>query len=288
MQRKITKAIIPVAGFGTRFLPATKATPKEMLPILDKPVVQYIVEEAVASGIRDIILVTGSAKRPIEDHFDRDEELEAHLARQGKKEFLKIVKDIAGLANFIYVRQKGPYGNGTPVLNCRHIIGDEPFAVLLADDVFVGKKPRLKQLMDVYEKYGDPVVTAYQVSSEETKKYGIIDGAEVEPGVLQVRRVVEKPGPDKAPSRLALVGGYILTPDIFEILDKTPLGKDKELWLADGLETLLKKRPLYAKRIDGKYYDAGSIAGWLKAKIDFALERPEMKGELKKYLKGKL
>jgi len=250
--------------------------------------IKILSEQAVASGITEIILVTGSAKRPIEDHFDRDEELEAHLERQGKKEFLKIVKDIAALANFVYVRQKGPYGNGTPVLNCRHIIGDEPFAVLLADDVFVGKRPRLKQLMEVYEKYGDPVVTAYEVNSEETKKYGIIDGVEIEPSVMQVRRVVEKPGPDKAPSRLALVGGYILTPDIFDILAKTPLGKGNELWLADGLAQLLKQRPLYAKRIDGTYYDAGSVVGWLKANIDFALERPELKVELRKYLKGKL
>ncbi len=288
MRKKITKAIIPVAGFGTRFLPVTKASPKEMLPILDKPVVQYIVEEAVASGITDIILVTSGAKRPVEDHFDRDEDLEAHLASQGKMEFLKMVRQIPELANFIYIRQKGPYGNGTPILNCRHIIGNEPFAVLWGDDVVVNKKPRLRQMMEVYEKYGGPVLMAMEVDEAGTKKYGIIDGKPVAKGVVKVKQVIEKPGPIKAPSHLASVGGYILTPDIFDILARTPLGQGNELWLPDAIHTLCKQRAVYACKVQGRYYDAGSVAGWLKANIDFALERPELKNELKKYLKGKL
>lgn len=288
MKHQITKAIIPVAGYGTRFLPVTKAMPKEMLPILDKPVVQYIVEEAVASGIKEIILVTSEAKRPVEDHFDRDEELEHHLAKQGKKEFLKIVQQIPMLADFIYIRQKGPYGNGTPILNCRNIIGNEPFAVLWGDDVAVSEKPRLKQMMEVYDKYGGPVLAAIEVDEEGTKKYGIIDGKPVAKGIMEVKRVVEKPGPAKAPSRWASVGGYILTPDIFDILAKTPLGHGHELYLPDAIDRLCSKRKVYACQVEGKYYDAGSVGGWLKANIDFALERPDLKDEIRKYLKGKL
>lgn len=283
---KITKAIIPVAGFGTRFLPTTKAQPKEMLNIVDKPVIQYIVEEAVASGITDIILVTGMGKRAIEDHFDHNAELYNWLAKQGKTKLKEEIKQIAQLANFIYIRQKGPYGNGTPVLNAQKIIGDEPFAVLWGDDIFYGgKKPRLKQLIEVYEKYGDPVLTACEVSKEDTARYGIIDALPVEKNVYQVKQIVEKPGPEKAPSTLATVGGYILTPDIFSILAKTKLGKGGELWLADAMAALLKKRPFYACRVEAKYYDVGSKLGWLEANVDMALKRPDLQDEFKKYLK---
>ncbi|MFH1193696.1 MAG: UTP--glucose-1-phosphate uridylyltransferase GalU [bacterium] len=283
---KITKAIIPVAGYGTRFLPATKAMPKEMLNIVDKPVIQYIVEEAVASGITDIILVTGMGKRAIEDHFDHNSELYNWLVKQDKHKLKDEIKKIAEMANFIYIRQKGPYGNGTPVLNAKKIIGNEPFAVLFGDDVFHGsKKPRLKQLIETYEKYGDPVLTACQVSKEDTAKYGIIDALKIEKNIYQVKKIVEKPGPDKAPSTLASIGGYILTPDIFETLAKTKIGKGGELWLADAMSALLKRRPFYACEVEAKYYDVGSKLGWLQANVDLAMERTELKEEFKKYLK---
>lgn len=284
---KITKAIIPVAGYGTRFLPATKAQPKEMLPIIDKPVIQFIVEEAVRAGIKQIILVTGSGKRAIEDHFDYNFELQNWLKKQGKEEIRERIKKIADLANFIYIRQKGPYGNGTPVLNSKHVIDDEPFAVIWGDDVIIGQeKPHLTQLMEVYEKYTDPVLSCIQTDDEGTKKYGIIDGIEIEKDVYQVKSIIEKPGPAAAPSRIASVGGYILTPDIFEELEKTPLGKDKELWLVDAIFRLAKKRPIYAKKIKGQYFDVGSKLGWLKANIEMGLKHEETASEFKKYLKN--
>ena len=285
----VKKAIIPVAGAGTRFLPATKAMPKEMLPIIDKPVVQYIVEEAVKSGIEDIILVTGASKRSIEDHFDYNFALQAFLKKQGKDKERQEIKDIADMANFIYISQKGPYGNGTPVLNCRHIIGDEPFAVIWGDDLFVGDgQPRLKQLIDTYEKYAEPVISCIDIDDEGTEKYGVIDGTEVEPGVLQVKNILEKPGPQKAPSRLGSIGAYILTPDIFPALEQTALGKDDELWLVDAIFNLSRQRPIYAKKLAGTFYDTGSKLGWLKANIDFALTRDDLKDEVKKYLKSLL
>jgi UTP--glucose-1-phosphate uridylyltransferase len=284
----IKKCIIPVAGFGTRFLPATKAMPKEMLPIIDKPVIQYIVEEAVASGIEDIILVTGASKRAIEDHFDYNHELQNWLKKNGKEEMREEVKKIADMANFIYIRQKGPYGNGTPVLNAKKIIGNEPFAVIWGDDLFINKKgqPRLKQLMNVYDKYQNPVLTAMKIDDEGTKKYGVIDGKEIEKKVYEVKKIVEKPGPDKAPSRIGTIGAYILTPDIFESLEQTKIGQGNELWLVDAIFNLSKKRPLYACLVDGYYYDTGSKLGWLKANVDFALERPDLNKEFKAYLKS--
>lgn len=283
--QKIRKAVIPVAGLGTRFLPATKAMPKEMLPIIDKPVIQYIVEEAVQSGITDIILVTGASKRPIEDHFDINADLENWLKRAGKDEQAEEIRRIGEMANFIYVRQKGPYGNGTPVLNCKDIIGDEPFAVIWGDDLFINEKePRLKQLMKVYEKHKGPVLTAIEIDDAGTKKYGVIDGKEVAKDVIKVKRIVEKPGPVKAPSRIGVLGAYILTPDIFDELEKTKLGKDNELWLVDAIEKLSKKRSIYASMVKGNYYDTGSKFGWLKANIDSALSRPDLSEETKRYL----
>jgi UTP--glucose-1-phosphate uridylyltransferase len=284
---QITKAVIPVAGYGTRFLPATKAQPKEMLPIVDKPVIQYIVEEAVASGIKDIIIVTGASKRAVEDHFDYAKELEVWLEKTGKKEKLEEIRKIAECANFIYIRQKGPYGNGTPVLNAKQIIGDEPFAVMWGDDVFASKTPCLLQMIRVFEKYTDPVLTACEVDDEATEKYGILDVTPVEKNVFQINKIVEKPGPKRAPSHYAAVGRYILTPDIFEALEQTPLGKGGELWLVDAIFRLAEKRPLYACKIEGEYFDIGSKVGWLCANIDFALKREDTKNELKKYLKGK-
>jgi len=286
LKHSIKKAIIPVAGFGTRFLPATKAIPKEMLPILNKPVLQYVVEEVVNSGITDIIFVTSYNKRSCEDHFDNTPELEQTLLEAGKKDKYQEIKRISQMANFTYVRQKGPYGNGTPVLNCRTLIGNEPFAVLWGDEVFdCPKKPRLLQQIEVFEKYGDPVLTGYKIKKADTVKYGVIDGTEVEPGVFQVKKIVEKPGPAKAPSLVASLGAYVLTPDIFPILAKTALGKDNELWLVDAIHALSKKRPIYAKLIDGTHYDTGNKLNWLKVNIKFGLKDPEIKTELRKYLK---
>ncbi|MFA5076040.1 MAG: UTP--glucose-1-phosphate uridylyltransferase [Patescibacteria group bacterium] len=283
--QKVRKVIIPAAGLGTRLLPATKAQPKEMLPIVDKPIIQYVVEEAVAAGIEDVIIVTGSNKRAIEDHFDYNYELQNQLKKQGKHRERQEIKKIADLANFIYIRQKGPYGNGTPVLNCANLIGDEPFAVLWADDLIVGQKPRLKQLIEVYERYGDPVLTAIKTDTAGTKKYGMIEGLKIEENILQVKNIIEKPGPAAAPSLWAAVGGYILTPDIFPILRKTKLGRGGELWLVDAIFALAKRRPIYACLVDGQYYDAGSPLGLLKTNVDFALMDKNISEDFKKYLK---
>lgn len=286
---RIRKVIIPVAGYGTRFLPATKAQPKEMLPVVDKPVVQYIVEEAVASGITEVILVTGWSKRAVEDHFDYNFELQNWLKRQGKEELCEEIKRIADMANFVYIRQKGPYGNATPVLNAKHIIGNEPFAVLSGDDIILNKKkPRLKQLIEVFEKYTDPVLTAIKVAKEETRKYGILDAQRIEKNIYQVKSIVEKPEPEEAPSLLATLYGYVLTPDIFEEIKNLKPGKGGELWLPEAIANLLKKRPVYACEVEGKYYDAGSKFGWLQANIDLALERPDLKERMRAYLKSKM
>ena len=284
---KVKKLIIPVAGYGTRFLPATKAQPKEMLPVVDKPIVQYVVEDAVRAGIETIILVTGSGKRAVEDHFGYNYELQSFLKKAGKSEMRKEIKNIADMANFIYIRQKGPYGNGTPVLCAKHLIGDEPFAVMWGDEFFhTERKSQLAQLIKVYDKYTDPVLTAYEVSKADTAKYGIIDGTEVEKGVMQVDNIVEKPGPKKAPSTLASLGGFVLTPDIFEELEKTKLGKGGELWLVDAIFALSKNRAIYAKKIEGTYYDTGSKLGYLRANVELALKRPDLKKDFKKYLKS--
>jgi len=284
---KIRKLVIPVAGLGTRFLPATKAQPKEMLPIVDKPIIQYVVEDAVKSGITDIIMVTGPSKRAVEDHFSPNYELVNLLKKQGKEDVAEEVKKISDMANFIFIRQKGPYGNGTPVLCAKDVIGDEPFAVMWGDEFFYApQKPQLKQLMEVYEKYSDPVLTAYEVDDKGTEKHGIIDALEVEDSIYQVKNIVEKPGPKKAPSRLASLGGFILTPDIFEALENTELGKGGELWLVDAIFKLLAKRPVYAKLIKGTYYDTGSKLGYLKANVDFALRDKKLANDFRDYLRS--
>lgn len=287
MAQKVRKLVIPIAGYGTRFLPATKAQPKEMLPVVDKPIVQYVVEDAIRAGIETIILVTGSGKRAVEDHFGYNYELEYFLEDAGKKEQKKLIREIGDMANFIYIRQKGPYGNGTPVLCAKNLIGDEPFAVMWGDEFFyTEKKSQLKQLIEVYEHYTDPVLTAYEVGLEDTKKYGIIDGTEVESGVLQLKTIVEKPGPEKAPSTLASLGGYVLTPDIFEMLEKTKIGKGGELWLVDAIFKLSQKRAIYAKKIEGQYYDTGSKLGYLAANVEMALRRKDLGNDFKQYLKS--
>lgn len=284
---KVRKLIIPVAGYGTRFLPATKAQPKEMLTVVDKPVVQYIVEEAVKAGIEDIILVTGASKRAVEDHFDYNYELQSWLEKQGKETERLEMKRIADMANFIYVRQKGPYGNGTPVLCAEKLIGNEPFVVVWGDDIFLGKKkPHLSQLIEVYNKYGDPVLTAIDTDKEGTSRYGIIDGSEIEPNTFKVKTLIEKPGPDRAPSLLASVGGYLLTPDIFSVLKQTKLGKGGELWLTDAIAALSKQRALYARRFEGDYFDVGSKIGWLKANVTLALRHHELKKPFHTFLRS--
>jgi UTP--glucose-1-phosphate uridylyltransferase len=286
MSQKVTKVVIPVAGSGTRFLPATKAMPKEMLPIVDKPIIQYIVEEAVASGIKDIILVTGWHKRSIEDHFDYPYELERRLLEAGKEQQAKEVRDIANMANFVYIRQKGPYGNGTPVLNARHVVGDEPFAVMWGDEFIYSNPPRLRQVIDVFEKYGKPCISAVRVPENKTEKYGIADISPVADNVFKINRMVEKPKAGEAPSNLAAHGAYVLPPAIFDILEQTPLGQGNELWLADAISTLAKKEDVYAVEIkNGKYYDTGSKIEYLKTVVEFALRHPDVNGEFREYLK---
>jgi UTP--glucose-1-phosphate uridylyltransferase len=289
MSQSIKKLVIPVAGLGTRFLPATKAQPKEMLPVVDKPIIQYVVEGAVKSGIKDIIMVTGPSKRAVEDHFSPNSELVNLLRAQGKHEVAEEVAQIQDLANFIFIRQKGPYGNGTPVLCAKEVVGDEPFAVMWGDDFFYApKKPHLQQLIEAYEKYNDPVLTAYEVDEDGTSKYGIIDGLEVEKGIYQVKKLMEKPGPKKTTSRLASLGGYILTPDIFEELQHTKLGRGGELWLPDAISNLLIKRSIYACKVEGTYYDTGSKLGYLKANVDFALRDKQLSTDFRTYLKSVL
>ncbi len=284
---KIRKAVIPVAGFGTRFLPATKAQPKEMLPIVDKPIIQYVVEELVASGITDIILVTGASKRAVEDHFDYNYEMENWLKKQGKDSQRKQIQEIAEMANFIYIRQKGPYGNGTPVLSAKDVVGDEPFVVIWGDEFIYSNPPRTKQCLEVFEKYGDPVISGIRVPKSEVSKYGIADVKQIEKNIFQIFSLVEKPEPSEAPSNLATHGCYVLTPDIFGDLEKLKPGKGGEIWLVDAIKSLMKRRPVYTCEVnDAIYYDTGSKIGWLRANVDFALKDPALKDEFRKYLKS--
>lgn len=290
--RRITKAVIPAAGFGTRFLPQTKAIPKEMLPIVDKPVIQYVVEELVDAGIKDIIMVTGYHKRTIEDHFDAPNfDLVENLKMSGKKKqaLLEEVEKIAELANFIYIRQKGPYGNGTPLLNVRHLIGDEPFIYAWSDDFISAQPSRFKQLLAVYEKYGCSCLGSIRVRSDEDyNRYGFSGGKKIEPGVMDVKTIIEKPGKDKAPSDLANVSGFIFTPDIFQYLQLAleRLGKGDELWYNDALKLMLedKKRILAVEIKGGKYFDTGNKMDYLKTVVEFALKRQDIGVEFKQYL----
>ncbi len=285
--RKIRKAVIPAAGFGTRFLPQTKAMPKEMLPIVDKPVIQYVVEELVASGITDIIIVTGWHKRSIEDHFDYPFELITLLEQQKKHELLEEVKRTASLANFIYIRQKGPYGNGTPVLCAKPIIGDEPFVAIWGDEFIYATPPRARQCIEVFAKYGDPVISAVRVPEGDVSRYGIVEAIKVEKNIWQIKRLVEKPTKEEAPSNLAAHGCYVLTSDIFDMLERTKPGRGDEIWLTDAIRDLMKTRPVYACEVrDAVYYDTGNKLEYLKTVIEFALQHKELNGEFRKYLKG--
>lgn len=283
---KVRKVVIPVAGIGTRFLPATKAMPKEMLPVLDKPVIQYVVEEAVLSGIEEVILVTSHTKRAVEDHFDVNTELETWLEQTGKKDLVREIRRIGNLAKFVYIRQKGPYGSATPVLNAEHVIGNEPFAVMFGDEIFTGKVPRLKQMIDTFNHYQDPVLGVIGVDAEATRRYGMIDPkAKVESRVYEVKGLVEKPGPKKSPSRLAAMGNYILTPDIFDEIRRIKPGHGGEYILLDAILGLMKHRPIYARELEGEYYDTGSKIGWLRANVALALKRPDMKKDVQKMLR---
>jgi UTP--glucose-1-phosphate uridylyltransferase len=286
---KIRKAVIPVAGYGTRFLPLTKSSPKEMLPIIDRPVIQMVVEEAVKSGIEDIILVTGASKRSVEDYFDYNYELQNWLKKQGKHELRERMKRIADMANFTYIRQKGPYGNGTAVLNAKHLIGDEPFAVLWGDEFFTSRVPHLRQLMEVYDKYQDVVLSGIRVKKRDAARFGMVDPvAKLEDGVSEVRGIVEKPLPRLAPSSIAAVGGYILPPEIFEALEKTKRGRDGEVWLVDAITRLGKHRPMYVKIVDGVYRDLGTKEAWLKTNITLAIQSKTMGKEIRRHISSLL
>lgn len=284
---KVTQAVIPAAGMGTRFLPATKAMPKEMLPIIDKPIIQYVVEECVKSGITEIILVTGANKRSIEDHFDNNYELEEHLKKAGKIKELKEIQDIAKMANFVYIRQKGPYGNGTPVLCAEPALNNEPFIVTWGDEFIYSDPPRIKQMMDVYEKYGKPVISAVKITDKKLlSKYGIADVEKVDDNVYKIKDIFEKPEPDKAPSDLATHGAYLLPPKIIKHLKELKPGKGNEIWLVDAIKKLMQEQDVYAVEIqNGKYYDTGNKLEYLKTVIDFGLKHPEMSADLCDYMK---
>ena len=288
--KKITKAVIPAAGFGTRFLPQTKAMPKEMLPIVDKPVIQYVVEEAVSSGIEDIVIVTGSSKRAIEDHFDMpNADLVNNLVMGGKQKLLEEITKIAEMANFIYIRQKGSYGNGTPVLSAESVIGNESFAVMWGDEFISSNPPRLAQMMKVWEKYGGVVISGVKIESRDRlSRYGIAELEPVEDRVFKIKRIVEKPLPEEAPSNLATHGAYILPPEVFPALRGLNPGKGGEIWLTDAINVLREQGiPVYACEIEnGVYYDTGSKIEYLKTVVEFALNHPDLNGEFKEYLKN--
>ncbi|MFC1653778.1 UTP--glucose-1-phosphate uridylyltransferase [Patescibacteria group bacterium] len=293
MKNKVRKAIIPAAGFGTRFLPQTKAMPKEMLPVVDKPVIQYVVEECVDSGIEDIILVTGYHKRSIEDHFDKpSKDLIENLEAGGpkKKPYLDAVKKLGSMANFIYIRQKGGYGNATPVKDAASIVGDEPFAVLWGDEfIYSEVKPRLAQCLEVFEEFGDPVISGVKIrNKEDLSRYGIADLEPVRGNVSKIKKIVEKPEPDEAPSDIATHGCYVLTPDIFEVLDKQQPGTGGEYYLPEAIDQLRAKgRDIYACEIEGgKYFDTGNKMEYMKTVVDFALRHPDINGEFRAYLKS--
>ncbi len=286
MPRKVRKAVFPAAGLGTRFLPATKASPKEMLPLVDKPMIQYVVEEAVASGIESIIIVTGRGKSAIEDHFDVSFELESLLRDRGKNSDLKQAREISDLARFSYVRQREALGLGHAILQARDLVGDEPFAVMLSDDIIDANTPALKQLLDVYEKYDAPVVATMNVAGEAISRFGVLDVEEVEDGVYRIKDMVEKPSAAEAPSDLAIIGRYVLTPDIFDEIEKTTPGAIGEIQITDAMRALLKKREFYAVRFEGTRYDAGDKLGYLIASVEFALKHSELAPGFREYLKS--
>ncbi|MGB9179329.1 MAG: UTP--glucose-1-phosphate uridylyltransferase GalU [Pyrinomonadaceae bacterium] len=286
MPQKIRKAVFPAAGLGTRFLPATKASPKEMLPLVDKPLIQYVVEEAVASGIESIIIVTGRGKTAIEDHFDISFEMEQLLRERGKEKALKEIHTISEIARISYVRQREALGLGHAIFQARDFVEEEPFAVLLSDDIVDAEVPALRQMLDVYEKYDAPVLGTMQVAGEAISRFGVIDAEEVSEGVFKIKDMVEKPPFAEAPSDLAIIGRYILTPDIFEELEHTRPGAGGEIQITDAMRALLKKRPFYAVRFKGTRHDAGDKLGFLIATVEFALKRTDLAPEFIEYLRS--
>ncbi len=285
-QLKVKKAIIPAAGRGTRFLPATKAQPKEMLPIVDKPTIQYIVEEAIASGIEDIIIVTGRNKQAIEDHFDKSYELEEELKKKGDNGLLNLVQDISNLVDIHYIRQKEPKGLGHAIYCARSFIGNEPFAVLLGDDIVDSRVPCLKQLIDVYDKYGTTVLGVQHVPDEDISRYGIVSCREIENRVFRVDDLVEKPEKENAPSNIAILGRYIISPDVFRHIENTAPGKGGEIQLTDALRSLMHEEAMYAYDFEGKRYDVGNRMGFIVATVEMALKRDDLKEELTQYLRS--
>lgn len=281
---KVTKAIIPAAGLGTRFLPTTKAQPKEMLSIVDKPTIQYIIEEAVAAGIHDIIIVTGRNKRSIEDHFDRSIELELELEKNGKQEMLDMVREISEMANIHYIRQKEPRGLGHAILTAKHFIGNEPFAVLLGDDVVASKQPCIGQMIDVYNEYKTSVLGVQTVAHDVVNKYGIVDCKYIDDRVYKVKDLVEKPNIEDAPSDIAILGRYIITPTIFEYLETQDAGTGGEIQLTDALKRLACNEAMYAYDFKGHRYDVGTKIGFIQANIEFALRNSELKDDMKEYI----
>ena len=284
---KVKKAIIPAAGLGTRFLPATKAQPKEMLPIVDKPTIQYIIEEAIASGIEEILIITGRNKKCIEDHFDKSVELEMELEKAGKSELLELVRDISDMVDIHYIRQKEPKGLGHAIHCAKTFVGNEPFAVLLGDDVVDSEVPCLKQLIDCYSEYKTTILGVQTVPESETNKYGIVDGIHIEDRVYKVKDLVEKPSVDEAPSNVAILGRYIITPQIFDILENTEPGKGGEIQLTDALKTLISQEAMYAYNFEGRRYDVGDTLGFLQATIEFALKKDELRDRFLDYLKSR-
>ncbi len=282
---KVRKAIIPAAGLGTRFLPATKAQPKEMLPIVDKPTIQFIVEEAIASGIEDIMIVTGRGKRAIEDHFDKSYELEDILKRKGENDLLHLVQDISNLVNIHYIRQKEPKGLGHAIYCAKSFIGDEPFAVMLGDDIVDAQVPCMKQLIDVFEKYNATVLGVQHVPEEDVSKYGIVSCTRIDERVYSVNDMVEKPDRESAPSNIAILGRYIITPEIFKLLENAEPGKGGEIQLTDALKKLLETQKVYAYDFIGKRYDVGNRLGFLQATVEFALKREDLRDEFSAYIK---
>ncbi|WP_297712662.1 UTP--glucose-1-phosphate uridylyltransferase GalU [Clostridium sp.] len=286
MEKKIRKAIIPAAGLGTRFLPATKAQPKEMLPIVDKPTLQYIIEECVASGIEEILIITGRNKKSIEDHFDRSVELEMELEKAGKQQMLEMVREISDMVNIHFIRQKEPRGLGHAILCAKTFVGDEPFAVLLGDDVvYNDQKPCLKQLIDCYGEYKTSVLGVQTVPAQDVNKYGIVGGIHIEDRVYKVKDLVEKPSIEEAPSNVAILGRYIITPKIFEILENTAPGKGNEIQLTDALLKLIEHEAMYAYNFEGRRYDVGDKLGFLQATVEYALRKEDLRDGFIEYLK---
>lgn len=286
MPQKIRKAVFPAAGLGTRFLPATKASPKEMLPLVDKPLIQYGVEEAVESGVESIIIVTGRGKSAIEDHFDISFELESTLRERGKDEQFRAARSVSELARISYVRQKQALGLGHAILQAKDFVEGEPFAVILADDVIDAEVPALKQMLAVYEETGAPVLGTVRVEGEAISRFGVLDAEEVRPGLFRVRDMVEKPRFEDAPSDLAIIGRYILTPDIFDEIERTKPGAGGEIQITDAMRALLKKREFYAVRFEGTRHDAGDKLGFLIATVEFALKRPDLGPQFREYLQS--